>query len=173
MLFRSCVIGTLALLGWYWQRSPLPITQRSGWPAPLMAATGGLLIVGILGLGAYRADLQRQDQQMVVDWVKTSGSESPLSAYKILEPSWVFYSHERIPQLGTDPSLAAEHFKSHPESALVTKEQFVPAISRELGEDVIVVYSAPHFLHDGKLVIVRRKSAEGTTASRSAQGKSF
>ncbi|MFN0020525.1 MAG: ArnT family glycosyltransferase [Pirellulaceae bacterium] len=156
--------AVLAAIAWH--------GQMKSWPAPLVAAAGGLVVVGILGLGAYRADQHRQDQQLVMDWAKASTSESPLATYGILEPSWVFYSHHVIPQISGEPSQGARLFKEHPQASLLTREQFVSSIRRELGGDLEIVSSAPRFLKREQLVIVRRKTATSTSDSvRAAQGK--
>lgn len=146
--------------------------NRMSWPAPLVAASGGFVIVGILALGASRADLQRHDQQMVVTLAKTSTAESPLVAYRLLEPSWVYYSHQTIPELLGDPATAARLLEEHRGAALVTKEQFVPAIRREVDGEVLIVESAPHFLRRERLVILRRKKPTNSLrTAEAAQGK--
>jgi 4-amino-4-deoxy-L-arabinose transferase-like glycosyltransferase len=156
--------GIISAIAWY--------GERESWPAPLVATAGGLVVVGILALGASRADLQRFDQQMVVNWAKTSSKETPLAAYKVLEPSWVYYSHQSIPELLGEPAAAAQLLEEHPGSALITKEQLVPAIRRELDGDVEIARSAHHFLRNERLVILRRKiPADTTRTAQPAQGK--
>src|SRR5205823_6373668 len=110
--------GIIAAIAWYW--------ERKSWPAPLVATAGGLVVVGILAIGASRADLQRYDQQMVVNWAEASAKDTPLAAYRVLEPSWVYYSHQSIPELLGKPAAAARLLEEHPGSALITKEQLVP-----------------------------------------------
>ena len=158
--------AVIASLGWYW--------NRKSWPAPLVATVGGLVVVGILALGASRADLQRHDQQMVVQWAKTSTNKSPLASYRVLEPSWVYYSHQAIPELSGTPAAAARLLEEHPGAALVTKEQLVPAIRREFDGEVLIVESAPHFLRNERLVILRRKiSARSARTANASQGKNL
>ncbi|MBC7852493.1 MAG: glycosyltransferase family 39 protein [Pirellulaceae bacterium] len=158
--------GLIAAVSWYW--------NKTSWPAPLVAAAGGVVVIGILAVGASRADLQRHDQQMVLALAKTSTTESPLVAYRVLEPSWVYYSHQTIPELLGLPATAARLLEEHPGATLVTKEQLVPAIRRELDGEVQVVESAPHFLRNEHLVILRRKvpGPSARTASAS-QGKNL
>jgi hypothetical protein len=156
--------GIIATIGWYW--------ERKSWTAPLVATAGGLVVVGILALGASRADLQRFDQQMVVSWAKTSTKEAPLAAYRVLEPSWVYYSHQAIPELLGEPAAAARLLEEHPGMALVTKEQLVPAIRRELAGELEIAQSAPHFLRSERLVILRLGRPAGAARTAEAvQGK--
>jgi 4-amino-4-deoxy-L-arabinose transferase-like glycosyltransferase len=153
--------GILAALAWYW--------NRQQWPAPLVAATGGFVIIGILAIGAFRADRHRHDQQMVVNWIQVTGSNQPLAAFRVLEPSWVYYSHENIPELLGESAAAARLLESHPAAALVTKEEYVPAIARELDGQIEIVASAPHFLRNERLIILRRRTPLET--ARVPQGK--
>jgi hypothetical protein len=156
--------GIIAAIGWYW--------ERRSWAAPLVATAGGLVVVGILALGASRADLQRYDQQMVVNWAKTSANESPLAAYRVLEPSWIYYSHQAIPELLGEPAAAARLLKEYPGAALVTKEQLVPAIRRELDGEIEIAQSAPHFLRSERLVILRLKApVDSFRTAKAAQVK--
>ena len=156
--------GIIAAIVWYW--------ERKSWPAPLVATAGGLMLVGILAIGASRADLQRFDQQMVVNWAKASTKETPLTAYRVLEPSWVYYSHQSIPELLGEPAAAAHLLENHPDAPLVTKEEYVPAIRHELDGDVEIVESAPHFLRNEQLVILRLAPPAGAArTAEAAQGK--
>lgn len=157
--------AAIAAIGWY--------RNQLRWTAPLVATSGGLIVVGILALGATRADLQRYDQQMVVTWARTKAKEAyPLASYRVLEPSWIFYSRQAIPELLGEPAAAARQLESHPQAALVTKEEYVPAIRRELSGEVMVVESAPHFLRNERLVILRKSESAAVNASTKApQGK--
>jgi 4-amino-4-deoxy-L-arabinose transferase-like glycosyltransferase len=158
--------GILGGIGWY--------RGSASWPAPLVAGAGGLVVVGILALGASRADLQRYDQQMVVNWAKSSSQERPLAAFQVLEPSWVYYSRRTIPEIRGEPAAAARLLETQAELALITKEQFVPAIRRELDGEALIVGTAPHFLRNERLVILRLSPP--TNSSRTAdtaQGKNF
>ncbi|MGI8979170.1 MAG: glycosyltransferase family 39 protein [Pirellulaceae bacterium] len=156
--------GIIAAVSWYW--------SKTSWPAPLVAAAGGIVVVGILALGASRADLQRHDQQMVVNWAKSSTKDRPLVAYHVLEPSWVYYSHQTIPELLGEPATAARHLEGSPRAALVTREQFVPAIRREVDGEIVIAESAPHFLRGERLVVLRRKAPPNSIrTARAAQGK--
>ncbi len=156
--------GIIVAVGWY--------CDRMSWSAPLVASAGGIVVVGVLALGASRADLHRFDQQMVVNWVKNSAGEAPLASYRVLEPSWVFYSEQTIPELLGEPAAAARMLENHPHAALVTKEQFVPAIRRELDGDLLIVDSAPHFLRKERLVVLQRKPTfADVRAAKSSQGK--
>jgi len=156
--------GIIAAIAWHW--------ERKLWLAPLVATAGGLVVVGILALGASRADLQRFDQQMVVNWAKNSTNEAPLAAYRVLEPSWVYYSHQSIPELLGEPAAAARLLENHPGATLVTKEEHVPAIRRELDGEVEIAQSAPHFLRSERLVIIRRRvPTDAVRTAQPAQGK--
>ncbi|MCE9525948.1 MAG: glycosyltransferase family 39 protein [Planctomycetales bacterium] len=146
--------------------------QMKFWPAPLVAAAGGIVVVGILALGAYRADQHRVDQQLVTDWAKASSSESPCASYGVLEPSWVFYSHHAIPQIVGDPIEIAHFFRAYPHASLLTRERLVSTIRQEFEADLETVASAPQFLKREQLVILRRKpGAISLESARASQGK--
>jgi len=155
--------GAVAGLAW--------IRNKLEWTPPLVASAGGLMVVGILALGAYRADLQRYDQEMIVGFSRASTEDVPLVSYGVLEPSWVYYSHRNIPELIGQPAAAARLLEGHSDRAIVTKEQLVPAIRRELDGEAIVVASAPHFLRDEKLVILRMGPNRAELEAKAAQGK--
>jgi hypothetical protein len=140
--------------------------QKTSWPAPLVASAGGLVVLGILALGATRADQHRHDQQMVVAWASTASENAPIASYGALEPSWVFYTHHSIPQLLGKPEELALLLREHPQAGLITKEQFLPSLREKLGMDLEVVASAPLFLKKEQLVVLRRssKAADSQTA---------
>ena len=128
--------------------------------------------MGILALGAMRADQHRHDQQMVVAWSSDAAENKPVASYGALEPSWVFYTHQSIPQFFGKPKELTCWLQEHPQSGLITKRQFLPAIRQECGGDLEVVDSAPVFLKREQLVILRQKSdSAASKTARAAQGK--
>lgn len=146
--------------------------KQTSWPVPLVASAGGLVVVGILALGAIRADQHRHDQKMVVEWANPATQNGPVVSYGVLEPSWVFYTHRIIPQLLGRPSELARQLREHPQTCLITREQLVPALDKEFAGDLEVVDSTPLFLRKEQLVILRLKPR--TTAEKTArvsQGK--
>lgn len=146
--------------------------KQPSWPAPLVASAGGLVVVGILALGAIRADQHRHDQRMVVAYGNPATQNGLIASYGVLEPSWVFYTHQNIPQLLGKPDELSRQLNEHPQSCLITREQLVPALRKELNGDLEIVASTPLFLKKEQLVILRRKTitAAGQTA-RAPQGK--
>ncbi len=146
--------------------------HKTFWPAPLVASAGGLFVVGILALGAIRADQHRHDQKMVVEWANPATQNGPIASYGVLEPSWVFYTHQIIPQLLGKPSELVRQMREHPQTCLITREQLLPALGKEFAGDMEVVDSTPLFLKKEQLVILRLKSsATAEHTARVSQGK--
>lgn len=146
--------------------------RKTNWPAPLVASAGGLFVVGILALGAIRADQHRHDQKMVVAWANPATQNGPIASYGVLEPSWVFYTHQIIPQLLGEPNELAHRWREHPNTCLITREQLVPALGKEFAGDLEVVDSTRLFLKKEQLVILRLKSrATAEHTARVSQGK--
>jgi hypothetical protein len=96
-------------------------------------------------------------------------SRSPqVAAYRILEPSWVFYGNREVREITaappSSPQLAAEqavHFLSHStETYLITTRQKLTELSPLLPSDVQVVAQAPYFLKRNQELVVLTRHPE-------------
>jgi len=96
-------------------------------------------------------------------------SRSPqVAAYRILEPSWVFYGNREVREITaappSSPQLAAEqavHFLSHStEAYLITTRQKLTELSPLLPSDVQVVAQSPYFLKRNQELVVLTRHPE-------------
>lgn len=145
----------------------------------VMGCGSAALVTLIFAVGAQRADLHQQNDQML----QAIFAESPnpkLASYRTLEPSWVFYGKKPIVELPafegprpTSPadliaagqSQAIEFLQSAPDAYLITTGRRLAELQPHLPDDVEVVSDTPLFLKKDRLVALRRKT-DSRTAER-------
>ena len=152
--------------------------NRAGIAIPITALAGGVTILGVLTLGAQRADLHRRDGEMVIEYAQTSPH---IAAAGVLDPSWVFYSGRPILELRQAPAsngkkeitpaqAAAALLASDPETLLITRRDLAQAVEREL-PGIVIMAESPRFLKPElteRLVILR--GPKGVETARRARG---
>lgn len=154
----------IALVGWF----HLAPTSRPRWVLMFQAAAV-LFSVGLFGFGTIAVDKTQQANRLI-DPLRARGT--PIAAYRCLESSWVFYGHQPIYELATDPSKADQSLErvrfwnakpkllpaafatKHPDACFITTDQDWDELRAQLPSNYQVVETVPYFLRNKKLILV-------------------
>lgn len=156
------VAGALSM--WLLWSNRLPAALGS------FAAGAVLLAVGVLGFGAVRLDHYQNNRPLMAQ-LRAHGAEGrSLGAFRVLEPSWVYYAGQTISQLHGPDDLQA--FLARPDAPyVITTEALLDKLPDGLPRGSAVLARTPRFLRPGELVIVGRATelARWTTPSGALQ----
>jgi 4-amino-4-deoxy-L-arabinose transferase-like glycosyltransferase len=158
----------------------------------LIPLTGGVVCIGLVLMRSYRAaagtfsltavsfatllfaigaDRIDRHQTNHVLWqaIYARSANPQVAAYKVLEPSWVFYGGRTVHEFtAPDPSSgnlpaqqAAQFLTSDPNAFLITTGQKAVELSSLLPPGIGIVESTPYFLKKGQTLVVLGRS-QGT-----------
>jgi 4-amino-4-deoxy-L-arabinose transferase-like glycosyltransferase len=115
----------------------------------------------LFAIGTDRVDRHQQNHQL---WqaIYSQSVQPQIASYRILEPSWVYYSespiHEFTARNAAESWVAAEQASqfliANHDAFLITTQQRVGEISALLPPDIRVIQSAPYFLKEGQQLVV-------------------
>ena len=131
----------------------------------------------VFALGAQRVDKHRQDQQLVTA-IFAQEAKPKLASFRVLEPSWVYYAKQPIPELPKlDPAArkaakqnqviarmnankqVLQFLSKDPAAYLITTKEQAEALKAELPADVTIITEQPQFMKNKKLVVLGRQKA--------------
>ena len=128
----------------------------------LRSASGALGITAIafvallFSVGAWRLD-QHQEQHRLWQAVFARGQDPELASYRVLEPSWVFYSGRTIFEFGGgagSAQLAGKFLQQGPGRYLITTRDRVDELKPYLPPEVVVLEEVPYFLRGKQRLVL-------------------
>lgn len=142
------------------------VAARSYRPASAaLAATVVGFVTLLFAIGTERID-QHQASHRLWEAIYARSTDPQIAAYKVLEPSWVFYTGRFIhefrgsPGRGVVESVASFLAKS-PNAFVVTTRDRLGELSAVLPPDVGIIETTPYFLKKGEqLVVLGRVNAQ-------------
>jgi len=107
--------------------------------------------------------------------IRANPPDRAVAAYKILEPTWVFYGGRPIQELKPTPEAnysqrAGEFFLANPEGLLIAKRSQYHEIAPYIPADIVVVAQTPQFLKDDFLLVLGRARFAGEAQHLSPAG---
>lgn len=136
------------------------------------AVCAGVFALALFGYATGQiANLQ--NNQNILSRVRTLPADAKLASYECLESSWVYYAGRPVYELDSaaletgpvperkfwqpKPRLSVSQFAAiNPDSPLITTEEALPALERQLPVKYEVVAEADYFLKNKKLVLLQR-----------------
>jgi 4-amino-4-deoxy-L-arabinose transferase-like glycosyltransferase len=133
------------------------LLQKNRLPSALGSfATGAVLLaVGVLGFGAARIDQHQIGRPLMAQLRAKGNAGSSIAAFRVLEPSWVYYAGQTISPLETPEQLAA-FLRVEQSPYVITTAAHLETLPGGLPAGVTVLARRPQFLRPGELVIVGR-----------------
>ncbi|MBI81967.1 MAG: hypothetical protein CMJ81_02115 [Planctomycetaceae bacterium] len=116
-------------------------------------ATGILFCWFLFGLVTSRV-AKHQQNHLLFEKVATDHSQSRLASYRCLEPSWVFYSGQRIRPFGNDSLATASFLNASSDHYVITTEHHFQDLQLRVSERVGVLEEVPYFLKKHRLVLL-------------------
>jgi len=141
--------GLLAL--WLLRNQQLPAALGS------FAAGAVLLALGVLDFGAVRIDHYQNSRPLTALLRERGQQERALGAYRVLEPSWVYYAGQTISALHDSEELAS-FLGTQDSPYVITTADHVEKLPNGLPRGAAVLARTPRFLGKGDWVIVGRAS---------------
>ena len=149
-----------AVVGWAFLE-----TQRPRAAAVSLLSTGCLFCTALFGYGAVQVD-QHQQLGPFLASCQQSAKSPQLATYRCLEPSWVFYSGQKIHEFGSDASAAREYLLQTPDHLLITTDRHFADLQSPDNSDLQVVSEIPYFMKKGNLVLVGRSDTAVALSNR-------
>jgi 4-amino-4-deoxy-L-arabinose transferase-like glycosyltransferase len=121
----------------------------------------------LFAIGAQRAD-EHQTSHVILRTIQEHSRNPQIAAFKILEPSWVFYAGQPIEELSwrdesrpgeTASWRVAEYLAQHPEGFVITTTEQLDDVATHLPRDIAVLAETDLFLKGKRLVVLGRASA--------------
>jgi hypothetical protein len=136
------------------------------------AVGSAALVLGIFAVGAPQV-ARHQKSAALLATVRERVGDTPLASFGCLEPTWVFYSGQRIEELAFDekplgtrswiqvgsawqrkPAVTVrEWLAARPESAIITSEEHADTLRPLLPSNYRVIAEASYFLQNQKLLV--------------------
>jgi hypothetical protein len=124
-------------------------------------------------VGAERAD-RHQLNHLLFQAIHAQSREPQIAAYKILEPSWVFYGGRPVREFsGATPGAgrlaarqAAAFLTESPNAFLITTLERHKEIESLLPLDIVTLQRVPYFLKDEELVVLHLPHHNPARSSR-------
>ena len=134
-----------------------------------LVACAALLMVAVFALGAAVVDQHQQADQLLAA-ARRAAAEPRLAAYKVLEPSWVYYGRRPIAEMHGPLDEPLEFLARSPDAVVITTDrQWRRLQARSPKPDLVVLASVEHFLKDERLVVVAQAPAADARASKDDQ----
>lgn len=133
--------------------------------AGMLGITAIAFVTLLFSIGAWRLD-QHQQQHRLWQMLAAQEHRPELASYRVLEPSWVFYSGQRIIEFGGGPGsaqFAGKFLQQHPERYLITTRDRLDELRPYLPPEVVILEEVPYFLRGRHLLVllgVARRSVE-------------
>ena len=108
----------------------------------------------LFAVGTDRIDRHQMNQRL---WqaVYAQSPNPQIACYKVLEPSWVFYSGRTIQELkGARAETVPRYLASQPDAFVITTDRKLAEFSSALPPGMGVVERAPYFLKAGQQLVV-------------------
>jgi 4-amino-4-deoxy-L-arabinose transferase-like glycosyltransferase len=126
----------------------------------------------LFAVGAERAD-RHQLNHLLFQAIHARSPRPQIAAYKILEPSWVFYGGQPVREFGgatheaaqSGARQAAAFLTESPHAFLITTQQRRKDLESLLPPDIVVLQRVPYFLKDEELVVLHRSHHHPTLSS--------
>jgi 4-amino-4-deoxy-L-arabinose transferase-like glycosyltransferase len=123
----------------------------------------------LFAVGAQQVD-QHQTNHLLFKAIHARSSHPQIAAYKVLEPSWVFYGGHAIREFNgatletarQAARQAAAFLAQSPDAYLITTAERHKELSVHLPPDVTVLERAPYFLKEGNLLVLHRSQSPPT-----------
>jgi 4-amino-4-deoxy-L-arabinose transferase-like glycosyltransferase len=133
--------------------------------AGVFGATAVAFSTLLFAVGAERAD-QHQLNHRLFQAIHARSPQPQIAAYKILEPSWVFYGGQPVREFrAVDPQagrLAAAFLAESTDAFLITTAERYRELAPFLPSEVAILEQIPYFLNDGQLVVLHSSHREAT-----------
>jgi 4-amino-4-deoxy-L-arabinose transferase-like glycosyltransferase len=135
------------------------VAARSYKPAAAaLAATAVGFVTMLFAVGTERID-RHQASHRLWEAVYARSADPQIASYKVLEPSWVFYSGRFIREFGAlldRPSRenVAAYLAHSPDAFVITTEKKLAEVSHALSPNVGIIATAPYFLKDGETLVL-------------------
>jgi len=127
----------------------------------VFGATAVAFATLLFAVGAERAD-RHQLNHLLFQAIHRQSSHPQIAAYKILEPSWVFYGGRPVREFnGTTRDAgrlaaqqAAAFLSESPDAFLITTIERRKELASLLPPDIVTLQRVPYFLKDDELVVL-------------------
>lgn len=152
--------------------------------AGVFAGTAVIFTTVLFGVVADRVDSHQQIDH-ILGAISKRDARTRIASYGLLEPSWVFYSGQSIDELSVSadqspspawlerhgkwirkPVLCVEDILKRTEPYLIiTSDEYLPRLERELVGGFDVIAKAEYFLHEESLYLVAPHNPQPPTAT--------
>jgi 4-amino-4-deoxy-L-arabinose transferase-like glycosyltransferase len=126
----------------------------------------------LFSIGAQRAD-EHQTSHVILRTIQEHSADPQIGAYKILEPSWVFYAGRPIEVLawkdGQEQAAedlaemnswrVAEYLSQDPNRFVITTDEHLREISTRLPLEIAVLAETDLFLKEKRLIVLGHRSS--------------
>lgn len=135
--------------------------------AAVFGASAVTLAVLIFALGAQRID-EHQTNQVVL---AAASHGSQVAAYKILEPSWVFYLRRPIQELRAQPQVSLQQqlaifLHESQDHCVITTRSRLKELPNSVPPDIVILAETKLFLKDESLVLLGREPLQAAIEQR-------
>jgi len=137
----------------------------------VLAATAVTLCVLLFALAAQRID-RHQSSGTIAAAIRAIPLDRAVAAYKILEPTWVFYGGRPIQELKPTPQAnysqrAHEFFLANPDGLLIAKRSQYHELAPHIPAGIVVVAQTRQFLKEDSLLVLGRARFEAEAQNQS------
>lgn len=149
------LIGTIPLLGGL-MCAVFAASRSLGSASGALGITAIAFVALLFSVGAWRLD-QHQEQHRLWQAVFARGQDPELASYRVLEPSWVFYSGRTIFEFGGgagSAQLAGKFLQQGPGRYLITTRDRVDELKPYLPPEVVVLEEVPYFLRGKQRLVL-------------------
>lgn len=124
--------------------------------AGMLAVTAVAMVTVLFAMGGPRlSQHQKQDQLWQAAFARSVAPK--LASYRVLEPTWVFYSGQTIREFGGGEEAArqaAQFLLDNAEGYLITTRERLPELLGYCSPEVTVLQEVPYFLREKRSLVL-------------------
>ena len=134
----------------------------------------------LFAVGVYRID-QHQTNQVLFRAIQARSTHAQVAAYRVLEPSWVFYGGQPIREIlddkrqgpGAAAAAARQFLAADPNHFVITTADKFREFSATLPLGIGVIEQTPYFLHSRQKLVLIGPLVTPQSAARSPPAPPF
>ncbi|PHR98435.1 MAG: hypothetical protein COA78_26200 [Blastopirellula sp.] len=133
-----------------------------------IAVSSMLFVVAMLAVATQRIDSHQQNH-LLLTAIEEQTPDSPLFCYRVLEPSWIFYSGKTVKEIVGDEQDLRQLAQEKNNAVVITTSAHWQEFTEETRSQFKILAQEPYFLKSDDLLVLFPISSEVSTARRDNQ----
>ncbi|MGY8771163.1 MAG: ArnT family glycosyltransferase [Pirellulales bacterium] len=130
-----------------------------------MTVSSILFVVCMLAIATQRIDSHQQNH-LLLSAIEQQAPDSKLYSYRVLEPSWIFYSRKTVKEFPGDEKDLIRLTDEKQSAVVITTLAHWDEFSEETKSQFTILAQEPYFMESDDLLVLLAKSSEVLTATR-------